>query len=134
MPGLLTDCIKVSEIATSKIITDIPAAGSSLNISFKTFSNLCLAQCQCLCVCVRAREMTVCVCVCVCVVVCVLVLLVGVVVCVCACVCHLCPRTKPAAVVSPWRARWRDGEKEKEREDRATGEGVYCPACRRQER
>src|SRR4029434_612551 len=52
MPGLLTDCIKVSEIATSKIITDIPAAGSSLNISFKTFSNLCLAQCQCLCVCV----------------------------------------------------------------------------------
>src|SRR4029434_6193921 len=65
MPGLLTDCIKVSEIATSKIITDIPAAGSSLNISFKTFSNLCLAQCQCLCVCVCVC-VWVCVCVCVC--------------------------------------------------------------------
>lgn len=50
MPGLLTDCIKVSEIATSKIITDIPAAGCSLNISFKMLSNLCFAWCQCVCV------------------------------------------------------------------------------------
>lgn len=49
MLGLLTDCIKVSEIATSKIITDIPAAGCSLNISFKMLSNLCLARCQCVC-------------------------------------------------------------------------------------
>lgn len=50
MPGLLTDCIKVSEIATSKIITDILAAGCSLNISFKMLSNLCLAWSRCVCV------------------------------------------------------------------------------------
>lgn len=49
MPGLLTDCIKVSEIATSKIITDILAAGCSLNISFKMLSNLCLAWSRCVC-------------------------------------------------------------------------------------
>ena len=53
MAGLLTDCIKVSEIATSKIIT---AAGSSLNISFKTLSNLCLTQCQCVCDCEDLKQ------------------------------------------------------------------------------
>lgn len=61
MLGLLTDCIKVSEIATSKIITDIPAAGCSLNISFKMLSNLCLARYQRVCDCkglkqIKARE------------------------------------------------------------------------------
>lgn len=56
MLGLLTDCIKVSEIATSKIITDIPAAGCSLNISFKMLSNLCLAWCQCVCDCEGLKQ------------------------------------------------------------------------------
>lgn len=56
MVGLLTDCIKVSEIATSKIINDILAAGSSLNISFKMLSNLCLARCQCVCDCEGLKQ------------------------------------------------------------------------------
>lgn len=56
MLGLLTDCIKVSEIATSKIITDILAAGCSLSISFKTLSNLCLALCQCVCDCEGVKQ------------------------------------------------------------------------------